>query len=244
MKPWLLVFDLDGTLIDSSRDLWASVNASLAHVGRAPLPPEVVNGLIGNGAASLVRHALAAGSETSAQEAFTSSEQLFEKAFAFFLGYYREHKLDTTRPYPGVINSLQTLRERFPELPMAVLTNKPVNPSREICAGLGLAPFFFVNYGGNSFATKKPDPEGLLAIMDEARGVWQRHGVPPEALLASEVIMVGDSEVDVATARNCGTLAMGCLYGLAPEALLRSYPDFQVHSPSEWVKVLDRGNIR
>src|ERR1700761_4820869 len=104
---------------------------------------------------------------------------------------------------------------------MAVLTNKPVTPSRQICEALELAPFFFQNYGGNSFTTKKPDPEGLLTLMREADELLgERDGGAPR-LQPSEVVMIGDSDVDVLTARRVGARAIGCLFGLAPHSLDR-----------------------
>jgi phosphoglycolate phosphatase len=117
---------------------------------------------------------------------------------------------------------------------MAVLTNKPVNPSREICAALGLAPFFYQNYGGNSFASKKPDPEGLLALITEATALH------PEAapLQPEEVVMIGDSDVDVLTARRCGARLLGCLFGLAPQALQAAVPDLTVEHASQWPAAL------
>ena len=110
---------------------------------------------------------------------------------------------------------------------MAVLTNKPVRPAREICAALGLAPYFLNIYGGNSFATKKPNPEGLRALMVEA-------GARPE-----ETAMIGDSEVDVTTGRNAGAWVVGCTFGLAPESLAVHPPDVLVDSPADWTAALN-----
>ena len=232
---WLLVFDLDGTLIDSSEDLCAAVNAALVSVGRASLPPARIAAFIGDGAATLVRRAIAA---TAVSETSNRAEALFDDCFAFFLQFYRTHKLDTTTAYPGVKESLSAMRSSRPDLLMAVLTNKPVNPSREICAALGLAPFFFANYGGNSFATKKPEPEGLLKIMQEAKAILASHGADPDSLLPSGVVMIGDSEVDVLVGRACGARTVGCGYGLAPESLVRTVPDHMVATASAWPKVL------
>src|SRR5579875_3570647 len=184
-RPRLLVFDLDGTLIDSSLDLCNAVNAALEGVGKSPLPEAVIAGYIGDGAAMLVRRALGDPGDLDAGNA-SAGDALFHRAFELFLEHYREHKLDNTRSYDGVLDSLRAIRERNPELPMAVLTNKPVNPSRQICDALGLAPFFFQNYGGNSFTTKKPDPEGLLALMREGEELLN------ESLAPHEVVMVGD----------------------------------------------------
>jgi phosphoglycolate phosphatase len=222
--PRLLVFDLDGTLIDSSADLCNAVNAALDHVGQPQLPNHLIAGYIGDGAAMLVRRALAAES--------TPAEELFDPAFAFFLDFYRAHKLDHTRCYPGVLEALTAIRERHPHLPMAVLTNKPVHPSREICAALGLAPFFFQNYGGNSFPTKKPDPEGLLTLLREASALINA------PIAAHEAVMIGDSDVDIRTARALGAGSIGCSFGLAPQTLEAAQPDVIVASPAEWPAAL------
>jgi phosphoglycolate phosphatase len=229
--PRLLVFDLDGTLIDSSVDLCNSVNASLAHVGKPLLPNVLIASYIGDGAAMLVRRALGDPGDLDALHP-SDSDDLFRSTFDFFLSYYREHKLDNTRCYDGVIEALTQIRARHPDLPMAVLTNKPVNPSRDICTALGLAPFFFQNYGGNSFATKKPDPTGLLTLIEEASSLLATTLVP------SEVVMIGDSDVDVLTARRCGTRFLGCTFGLAPASLAAAEPEATVDHPLEWPSAL------
>ncbi len=221
----LLVFDLDGTLIDSAQDLCNSVNATLIHFGRAPLEDATIAAMIGDGALTLMRRAFA-----------PVDEDLLGRALTWFLDYYREHKLDYTYAYDGVLEALAALRELH-DLPggagraMAVLTNKPVRPARDICAALGLAPYFLRIYGGNSFSTKKPDPEGLLALMAEA-------GAQPE-----ETAMIGDSKVDVLTARNAGAWSIGCTFGLAPETLAATQPDVMVDSPAEWAAVLNPTRI-
>ena len=236
--PWLLVFDLDGTLIDSSRDLCASVNAALVRVGRPPLPQSLISSLIGDGASALVRRALhASAPQSSPNGAAQRDEELFSETFSNFLSFYRIHKLDTTGCYEGVLDSLAAVRAREPQLPMAVLTNKPVNPSREICSSLGLSPFFFANYGGDSFATKKPAPHGLLKIMDEARARSTSGSV--HDLPASGVVMIGDSAADVLVARACGTRSVGCLYGLAPEELRRAAPDTLIEHPTDLIAALE-----
>lgn len=225
----LLVFDLDGTLIDSAQDLCNSVNATLVQFGREPLSDESVASHIGNGALVLVRRAFAAGGREL-------DEEQLAKAYAFFLDYYREHKLDYTYAYDGVLEALEALRAVHdqPDAPpraMAVLTNKPVRPARAICEALGLAPYFLNIYGGNSFTTKKPDPEGLLAIMKEA-------DARPE-----ETVMIGDSQVDVQTARNAGAWCIGCTFGLAPGSLEAIPPDVLVDSPADWTSALRPAKI-
>jgi len=176
-----LVFDLDGTLIDSKQDLVLSVNATLRAIGREELPTELVASYVGSGAPVLISRALGGPADPD----------LLQRALKFFLGYYEEHKLDYTRAYPGVRQALEELNG----MPMAVLTNKPANISVRILEGLGLAQFFKAIYGGNSFATKKPDPLGANTVLGDLK------------VGASEAAMVGDSEVDVQTARNAGMIS-------------------------------------
>ncbi|HTV09645.1 MAG TPA: HAD hydrolase-like protein [Candidatus Aquilonibacter sp.] len=235
--PRLLVFDLDGTLIDSSLDLCNSVNAAMRGVGKSPLPNAVIAGYIGDGAAMLVRRALGDPGDLDAGNA-DAGDALFHRAFDLFLAHYREHKLDNTQCYEGVLEALALIRERQPHLPMAVLTNKPVNPSRQICEALGLAPFFFQNYGGNSFTTKKPDPEGLLTIAREADALLRMRDYSAAPLASGEVVMIGDSDVDVLTGRRIGARTVGCLFGLAPHTLHAAQPDRMVEHPSEWPAAL------
>lgn len=239
LQPWLVVFDLDGTLIDSSLDLCHSVNAALQHVSLPILPHAQIADFIGDGAATLIERALAQAAANSSQLAKNHSrEARFDAAFTFFLDFYREHKLDNTHLYDGVLPALTALHEAAPDRPMAVLTNKPVNPSREICAALGLAPFFFEIYGGNSFPTKKPDPEGLFALMTQAAERERSRGIPASELPRAGVVLVGDSSVDVQTARNAGAQCLGCHYGLAPESLNVYPPDLVCQSPAEWPALL------
>jgi phosphoglycolate phosphatase len=217
----LLVFDLDGTLIDSAQDLCNSVNAALAHVGYSPLPDPVIAGFVGNGVPMLVRRSLAYKNGGNIDQL---DETLIARTQAFFLDYYREHKLDFTYAYEGVLESLKALRELHdspggnPRI-MAVLTNKPVRPSKGICEGLGLADYFLHIYGGDSFQTKKPDPLGLRTLINEA-------GALPE-----ETVMIGDSKVD-------GAWSIGCAFGFGPQNLMETPPDVLVDSPAEWTAAL------
>lgn len=236
-RPRLLVFDLDGTLIDSSLDLCNSVNAAMQGVGKATLPNAVIASYIGDGAAMLVRRALGDPGDVDAANP-SAGDALFHRAFELFLEHYRVHKLDNTRCYPGVLDSLLAIRERHPQLPMAVLTNKPVHPSRQICEALGLAPFFFQNYGGNSFTTKKPDPEGLLTLIGEGGELLKRLDPGSTPLSPAEVVMIGDSDVDVLTAQRVGARSVGCLFGLAPHSFETVPPDRFVKHASEWPGVL------
>jgi phosphoglycolate phosphatase len=224
--PRLLIFDLDGTLIDSRIDLCNSVNATLAHLGKPELPEAVISSYIGDGVSLLVRRAL------GDPEGDVHDEEYVTEALTFFLDYYRIHKLDYTYVYPGVRESLQAIRAHNPETLMAVLTNKPVNPSRDICDYFELSPFFFQNYGGNSFHTKKPDPNGLLALIAEAGAIA---GQP---IAAIETVMIGDTDVDILTARNSGVHSIGCTFGLKPHSLENAPPDHLAHTPTDWLGIL------
>lgn len=238
-QPWLLVFDLDGTLIDSSLDLCLAVNAAVAHVGAPELPHDLITGYIGDGAAMLVRRALSdPGDLDGPLETREEQTTRFEAAYTFFLDFYRQHKLDNTRLYDGVLHALEGIRARNPYLPMAVLTNKPVRPSLEICEALDISRFFFANYGGNSFASKKPDPAGLLQVIAEAREVLRAGGSDRKDASSEGVIMIGDSEADVLTARRAGARSLGCRYGLSPHGLQLSQPDLMCDTPAEWAALL------
>jgi phosphoglycolate phosphatase len=230
MVPRLIVFDLDGTLIDSRVDLANSINAMLVHLGKHELPLAMVESYIGDGATMLVRRALGDPEGDVHDEAYVND------ALTFFLDYYRVHKLDFTYVYEGAIDALTVIRAAHPTLAMAVLTNKPVNPSRQICEHFGLNRFFFQNYGGNSFHTKKPDPTGLLALMAEASALQP----DVAAISPTETVMIGDSDVDILTARNCGARSVGCSYGFSPHSLAAAAPDALVSSPSEWPEALAR----
>jgi phosphoglycolate phosphatase len=214
----LVIFDLDGTLIDSRLDLVHSVNAALRHIGRPELPDDVIASYVGDGAPILIQRAL--GGEAV-------DEALVRKGLEFFLSYYRAHKLDHTTVYAGVVEALAEIRNSANGAPrgMAVLSNKPVVPSRAIVEALGLGAFFANIYGGNSFPTKKPDPEGARRLLAE-------HGVKAE-----QAAMIGDSHVDVRTGRNTGMWTVGVTYGFAPHTLKDEPPDVLVDSPRELAEI-------
>jgi phosphoglycolate phosphatase len=229
----LLVFDLDGTLIDSAQDLCNSVNATLKEFNHEPLPDPAIASFVGNGAPMLMRRSLALASNLNPDDVDAA---LLDKAYQFFLQYYREHKLDFTYAYEGVLEALKALHDVH-EAPggtrrtMAVLTNKPVRPARGICEGLGLAAFFPYIYGGDSFAAKKPDPMGLRKLMEDT-------GAAPE-----ETAMIGDSQVDMLTARNAGAWAVGCSFGFGPQTLMDTPPDVLVDRASDWTEALSPAKI-
>jgi phosphoglycolate phosphatase len=212
----LLIFDLDGTLIDSRLDLIHSVNAMLRHLKRPELPGDVVASYVGDGAPMLVRRALGDPSD----------EKFFNQALQYFLDYYRVHKLDYTQVYDGIKESLTAIYRRSPEVQMAVLSNKPVRPSQAIVTALGLGEFFVHVYGGNSFDTKKPDPFGARRLLAET-------GTAPE-----KAMIIGDSSVDVLTGRNAGLWTCGVTYGFAPHTLAVAPPDLLVDHPLELAELL------
>jgi phosphoglycolate phosphatase len=212
----LVVFDLDGTLIDSRLDLLHSVNAMLRHFKRPELPGEVVASYVGDGAPVLVRRALGDPKD----------EKFLKEAVDYFLAYYRVHKLDYTHVYDGIKESLAAIHgSNGLGRKMAVLSNKPVHPSRAIIDALGLGHFFVHVYGGNSFPTKKPDPRGARTLLKQTRTQ------PKDALI------VGDSSVDVLTGRNAGMWTCGVTYGFAPHTLCEAPPDVVLDNPQELAEI-------
>jgi phosphoglycolate phosphatase len=207
----LLIFDLDGTLIDSRLDLAHSVNATRAEMGKGPLPHEAIFSYVGNGAPVLIRRAM--GPDASETEVGAALE--------FFLDYYRHHAVDYTVLYPGVRESLAKLFDAG--MTLAVLTNKPVRISKAILEHLGIARRMFQVYGGNSFEHKKPHRIGIDTLRSEA-------GASPE-----DTWMVGDSYVDVQTARNAGVPCCGVAYGFQPETFREFPPDLLVERMEDFV---------
>jgi phosphoglycolate phosphatase len=184
----LIVFDLDGTLIDSRRDLAESANAVLQEHGCAPQSEEAIGRMVGDGAATLVRRAFAAASCPQPANALER-----------FLAIYNGRLLKFTRPYPGVAETLRALDGRAT---LAVLTNKPLAATREILTGLGLAAFFADRVlGGDGPLPRKPDPAGLVHLMADT------HMRPAETLL------VGDSVIDWETAHAASAHSCVARYG-------------------------------
>lgn len=198
----LLVFDLDGTLVDSKVDLATAVNVALESFDFPPLPHPVIYSYVGDGASALILRALP-----------PEKADLLPEVLDRFIVCYRRHLLDTTRPYPGVVGALRKWSAMYR---MAVLTNKGLAMTEEILAGLSLSGYFFDVRGGDSFVNKKPHPEGLLHIVREA-GVRER-----------ETIMVGDSRNDVLAGRAAGAVTCGVTYGLGASGFADHPPDFTV----------------
>ena len=214
----LLIFDLDGTLIDSALDLALSVNAMREKMGLPPLPHQEIATYVGQGVAHLMRRSLGD----------RATEENVQQALDFFLAYYREHMLDNTVTYPGVREALDQLKDHH----LAVLSNKPVRFSELILEGLGLLPFFRYVYGGNSFEQKKPDPMGAIKLMDQCN------------VRLRETLIVGDSETDVRTGKNAGIWTCGVTYGFGSYTLETAPPDFLVDDLRELPPLLDGQNAK
>jgi phosphoglycolate phosphatase len=206
MKP-VLIFDLDGTLVDSKQDLTASVNYVRHRFDLHTLTAEEIARFIGDGALMLIRRALAE----------KATERNVQNGLQIFLSYYRAHMLDRTVLYPGVRETLDRLRD----CKLAVLTNKPVHFSCAMLDGLGIYRHFLSVYGGNSFDYKKPDPVGIYRILSDTKGQRER------------TWMIGDSGVDVQTGRNAGVTTCGVSYGYATTTFEQHPPDYLIDRFSE-----------
>lgn len=198
----LIIFDLDGTLIDSRLDLANSVNFTRQQLGLPPLQHQLIFSYIGDGATMLIRRAMGEG----------LAESDIQKALDIFMAHYCEHLLDHTTLYPGVAEALDHLSR----LKLAVLTNKPLQPAQAILEGLRVLDRFDVVYGGNSFEQKKPHPMGIEQILQNTQTLRQR------------ALMVGDSYIDIQTGRNAAVATCGVTYGLASDSLTQVEPDFRI----------------
>lgn len=216
--PQALAFDLDGTLVDSRRDLATAVNRTRAELALAPLTLDAVVGMVGEGARRLVEQAI--GPEVPPAS--------FEDVFRRYLEHYGAVCLDETRPYDGIPAALERLAARYP---LAVLTNKPEDLSRRVLAGLGLSGYFGEVVCGDTLPSRKPDPAGL-------RHLAERLDVAVERLL-----LVGDSAVDAATAHAAGAPFALVMWGFPrPADLAGVEADCRVDHPQELVAALDRGD--
>jgi len=213
----LIVFDLDGTLVNSRRDLANSMNAVLAECGAAPLPEQTIGRMVGDGAAVLVSRAFAAcGIEAPSD------------ALARFLAIYDARLLDHTRPYDGIPAALAALRQRAE---LAVLTNKPLAATRRVLAGLDLARYFAEDrvIGGDGPFPRKPDPAGL------------RHLIAETHTDARHTTLVGDSPIDWRTARNAAAAICLVRYGFGFDGFGAGQlgpDDLVVDTPAALVSVL------
>jgi phosphoglycolate phosphatase len=187
-----VVFDLDGTLIDSVGDIVGAANRLLAEEGRAPVTLDAGRAMVGEGAAALVERAFAATGPAPTPEALTG---LVER----YRAIYERHPIDYTTVFPGVVETLVELAEGGAIL--GVCTNKPHDISLVVLAELGLAGHFSAALGGDALAVKKPDPAHFTAVIDAM------------AANSRPAIHVGDSPTDVALARNAGVPVVAVSYG-------------------------------
>jgi phosphoglycolate phosphatase len=200
-----VVFDLDGTLVDSLQDLCNSANVLVAEYGGSPLEPDQVARMVGEGASALVERVIAA-SGIAVEHAH---------ALARYLQIYDRRLLDTTRPYPGIPEFVREASER---VPLAVLTNKPRAAAAPVLEGLGLAGYFREILGGDGPCPRKPDPRGLLQMIAAAEASPAR------------TLLVGDSAIDLRTSRNAGTPFCYARYGFGR----LQFPEREIGS-NDWV---------
>ncbi|MGA7826461.1 MAG: phosphoglycolate phosphatase [Geobacteraceae bacterium] len=207
----LILFDLDGTLIDSLDDLASATNHMLSTLGRPAATREQVRSYVGKGARRLVERAMP---DATADE--------LERGLSLFLDYNEEHIVDRTRFYPGVMGTLASLREAG--LTLAVVSNKNVALCSKVLTTLGADGFFARVIGADSLAERKPSPEPLLKVLREL-------GVPPE-----RAVMVGDSINDIAAGQAAGVATIGCTFGYGDMAEIED-ADLLIDSLPELLKL-------
>ena len=215
-KYKLLVFDLDGTIADTRNDLACAVNHALVSLSLPELAVEQVGGFVGDGLERLMQRSL---------DAAKGSAELLERSIDLFRDHYKQHLVDNTTLYAGVGEALKSIKEQE----MVVLTNKPRRYSLPVLEHLGVDSLFKEVYGGDTFPSKKPDPFPLQEIMRQ-RGAEK-----------GETMMVGDSGIDIATARAAGTSVCAVSYGFTPhEKLAELHPDWLVYDLRQLVDILSK----
>ena len=208
----LLIYDLDGTLIDSGKDIANCVNRALKELGLSELPEQRINFFVGKGARNLLENVLP---EVLNEK---PSEQFVDQTLKLYRNYYRKHLLDETKLFPFVKEVLK----HFESKKQAVITNKSEDFSRQILAGLGVESYFFRIVGGEQAFPKKPSPEAVFDIMKSAPA------------LAHETVLIGDSDVDIQTGKNAGIKTIAVTYGFSNhEEIRRSKPDVILHDLRE-----------
>jgi phosphoglycolate phosphatase len=207
------IFDLDGTLVDSRVDLAAAVNHVLRAFQLPILPLTTVTGYIGEGARVLVQRSLG-----------PDAQDRLEAGLRIFLEFYGAHLLDHTRAYPGIPDMLDGLRGRG--ITLSVLTNKPEAMSRAILDGLGLLHYFVAVIGGDTLPTRKPDPLGVSHLCTITN------------TSTDHVLLVGDSVIDLRTARAAGVAFCGVAWGLGLDGLREAGVEWVVMRPDELVELL------
>ena len=208
----LIIFDLDGTLIDSRIDIANSVNYTLKQLGLNPLDERVILGYVGDGVRSLIERTLS-----------PSNLNLFERGLSTFLAYYSEHLLDNTFFFPGVTETLNF----FADKKMAVISNKPEVLSINTLKGLGISNFFKAVVGGDTLEKKKPAPEPVLKVLEDLN------------VGREKAIIVGDSYVDIEAGKAAGIMTCGVTYGFkSRDAILKAEPNFMIDHLTELKEIV------
>lgn len=210
----LIIYDLDGTLIDSSKDIANCVNWTLEKFGYPPLGEEKIRSYVGSGVVQLMAEVL----KEAGGKIISTGDPLLDQAVAYYKALYPEHFLDHTRLYPGIENVL----EHFKMRKQAVITNKTQKFSKQILKGLKVDRYFFSLVGGDQKFQKKPSPESILAVMNEA------------CVSSGETVMVGDSAIDVETGKNAKVKTIAVTYGFrSHEEIKSAQPDYIFSQPKQ-----------
>ncbi|MBD3840471.1 MAG: phosphoglycolate phosphatase [Campylobacterales bacterium] len=211
----LLLFDLDGTLIDSAPDLANALNLTLQQLGKRPFTLEVIRGWVGNGAQTLVHRALSGSRSVDS----SIDSNLIKTTLKTFLNIYEQNLCNTTKLYDGVQETLQSLNEKYI---MCVVTNKPHRFIQPILETLQIDQYFLDSIGGDFLETKKPDPDQLLYITNKHQ--YQ----------LDNCVMIGDSKNDIFAARNCDMTSIAVTYGYNYDQPVSDFnPDYIVNTFKE-----------
>ena len=212
----LIIYDLDGTLIDSSKDISDSINWTLEQLGFSPLPEPLIRGHVGSGVVRLIENVL-----NEVSPGYLSQDGIVDKALELYRSRYSEHLLDATRLYPHVPDVLDFFKARK----QAVLTNKTEEFSRRILEGLGVDQYFFDVIGGDRSVAKKPSPDSVLKLIKSA-GVNR-----------TETVLIGDSTIDIKTAKNAQIRSVAVTHGFnSRHDIEAGKPDYIVDQLNELMR--------